>query len=90
MQEIDQFGVDRYLNFTFGKHKNEQKHTIHSDHTLFTQCSRSAERHTMSIEHGLSHHKYFSSFEGMKERLHYEWNTYFQSPPTSHFSIVRG
>ena len=33
MQEIDQLGVDRYLNFTFGKQKNEQRHTIHSGHT---------------------------------------------------------
>ena len=33
MQEIDQLGVDRYLNFTFGKQKNKQRHTIHSGHT---------------------------------------------------------
>ena len=33
MEEIDQLGVDRYLNFTFGKQKNEQRHTIHSGHT---------------------------------------------------------
>ena len=34
MQEIDQLGVDSYLNFTFGKQKNEQRHTIHSGHML--------------------------------------------------------